>query len=410
MKKDKKTNKKKQKKWILRRHKIVRDIVGIFFGPIVRRKYGVKVQPFTEGAGKQYLVLYNHQTAYDQFFVGLAFPGAVYYVASEDIFSMGWVSKLIRFLVNPIPIKKQTTDPRAVINCIKVAREGGTIAIAPEGNRTYSGAPAYIKPAIASLARHLGLPIAIFRIEGGFGVHPRWSDVVRDGAMTAGVSRVIEPEEYKELDDGALAQLIERELNVNEARSDRTYESEHLAEYIERAMYVCPECGLSEFESHGDVVKCKKCGLAVRYMPNTELCGVDSPFPYKYLSEWYDYQCDYVNSLNTLDLTSDPVYEDDVQMSEVILYKKKTIVCKSAKISLYGDRVVLKNGDQEYTVFFDDISAMSVLGKNKLNLYTGSNVYQFKGNERFCALKYVNLYYRYKNIRKGDENVKFLGL
>ena len=38
-----------------------------------------------------------------------------------------------------------------------------------------------------------------------------------------------------------------------------------------------------------------------------------------------------------------------------------------------------------------------ILGKNKLNVYFGDKVYQLKGDEHFCALKYVNLYYRYKN-------------
>ncbi len=406
MKKSKKT----QKKWILPRHKLVRNILNLLYGPVIRRKYGVKVEPFANQGDRQYLVLYNHQTAYDQFFVGMSFSGAVYYVASEDIFSMGALSGLIRFLVNPIPIKKQTTDPRAVINCIKVAKEGGTIAIAPEGNRTYSGKPVYIKPAIASLARHLKLPIAIYRIEGGFGVHPRWSDVIRKGTMTAGVKRVIEPEEYAVLSDAELAALISDELYVNEARADREYHSRSLAEYLERAMYVCPHHGLSEFESSGNEIRCVECGRRIRYLPTTELEGVGEPFPFKFVADWYDYQENYVNSLNLLDMTEDPLYEDSAQISEVILYKKKTIVCKNATIYLYGDKIVVKNREQEYSMLFDNISAASVLGKNKLNVYTDGKVYQLKGDKRFCALKYVNLYYRYKNLKRGEENAEFLGL
>ena len=49
-------------------------------------------------------------TGTGQFFVGMSFLRPIYYVATEDIFSMGFLSKLIRFLVAPIPIKKQTTD------------------------------------------------------------------------------------------------------------------------------------------------------------------------------------------------------------------------------------------------------------------------------------------------------------
>ena len=113
--------------------------------------------------------------------------------------------------MNPIPIKKQSTDLKAVMNCMKVAKEGGTIAMAPEGNRTFSGKTEYMNPAVARLAQKLKLPIAIFRIEGGYGVHPRWADDVRKGKMRAYVSRVIEPEEYKQMSDEELFEILEKD-------------------------------------------------------------------------------------------------------------------------------------------------------------------------------------------------------
>ena len=400
---------KKQKKWVLPRHKLVRAVIGFFFAPIVKIKYGVKIKPFREKEKRKYLILYNHQTAYDQFFVGLAFRDPVYYVAS-DIFSLGALSSLIRFLVNPIPIKKQTNDPRAVINCIKVAKEGGTIAIAPEGNRTYSGKLAYIKPTIAQLAKHLKLPIAIFKIEGGFGVHPRWSDDVRRGRMQAGVSRIIEPEEAMALSDSELASLIERELEVNEVRSDRRFKSRTPAQYLERALYVCPTCKLSSLESHGDVIECTRCHTGARYTETTELCGISRGFPFKYVADWYDYQCEYVSSLNTLENTATPYYTERVELSEVILYKKKNIITTDALVELYGDRIAISYNDVKLDCDFEHASAVTVLGKNKLNVYFGDKVYQINGGKRFNALKYVNLYYRYKSITKGDGNDKFLGL
>ena len=48
--------------------------------------------------------------------------------------------------------------------------------------------------------------------------------------------------------------------------------------------------------------------------------------------------------------------------------------------------------------------------KNKLNIYVGKRIFQIKGDCRFNALKYVNIFYRYMQIKKGDNNGKFLGL
>ena len=401
----------KKKKWLKFRHRVITELARAILGPITRRRYNIEIEKFCEQGDRQYFVMMNHQTAFDQFFVGLAFKGPVYYIASEDLFSNGFVSRLIKYAVAPIPIKKQRTDVGAVMNCIRVAREGGTIAISPEGNRTYSGKTEYINPAIAPLVKKLKLPIALFKIEGGYGTHPRWSDTVRNGKMRAGVSRVIEPEEYKNLSDDELYQIICDGLYVNEAVADASFEGEHLAEYLERAVYVCPECGLSEFESHDDVIECKKCGSAVRYLPDKRLEGINCEWPFEFINDWYDYQCDYVNRMDTRDYCATPLYTDRVSLSDVEVYKSKTVLREDCELALYGDKLVIDSGKSHALVLpFDEIVAISVLGRNKLNVYHGERLYQIKSDKRFNALKYVNIFYRSKSVRKGVLYGEFLGL
>ncbi len=397
---------KKKEQWIHPRHKWVRDALYPFLGLYMRLKYGVTIERFKEQGDRQYLIVMNHQTAFDQFFVTGAFKGAVYYIATEDIFSMGWISKVIRYLVNPIPIRKQTNDLKAVKTCIRVAREGGTIALAPEGNRTYSGKLCYIKPSIVKLMRVLKLPLAIFRIEGGYGVQPRWCDDIRRGKMRAYVARVVEPEEYAKLSDEEMMALIERELDVDEVRVDGEYRHKNLAQYLERCLYVCPQCGLTMFESHRDLVTCKKCGLQVRYLPTKELKGVKEEIPFRFLADWYDWQCDYVRKLDVRTYLDIPIYREWVALSEVILYHKKILRQKRTRICLFSDRIAV--GDMVFP--FGETDAVTVLGRNKLNIYFGEQVWQIKGDARFNALKYVNFYHHYKNKTEGEENGEFLGL
>lgn len=401
----------KKKKWIRPRHAIVRNLAYAVLYPYSRVKYGIKVTKFKEQGDRPYLILFNHQTAFDQFFVGMAFKGPVYYVASEDIFSMGWVSDILRYVVAPIPIKKQTNDARAVINCARVAKEGGTIAIAPEGNRTYSGVTEYIKPSIVGLIRFLRLPVAFYKIEGGYGVQPRWSDVKRRGTVRCGVSSVMEPEEYKQMTDEELYERICRELYVDEYQIEEHYFHKKSAEYLERAIYVCPDCGLSEFESKGDRITCKRCGKQIRYRSDKKLEGIGFDFPFTTVTEWYGYQIDYVNGLDYTDKTDVLLYEDRVELSEVILYHGKKLLRKDATWRLYGDRFVVDEGtDTELVLPFTELSVVTVLGKNKLNVYHGEKVYQIKGSKRFNALKYMNFYYRFKNLTEEVEDGQFLGL
>ena len=388
------------------RHRVARWVVPIGLAPYCKLKYHIDIVKFKEQGKRPYLILYNHQTGFDQFFVALSFQGPVYYLATEDIFSMGWVSSLIRWLVEPIPIKKQTTDLTAVKTCLRVAKEGGTLCIAPEGNRTYSGRTEYMGSGIASLAKKLKLPIALYRIEGGYGVQPRWSDVVRKGKMKGYVSRVIEPEEIEAMTAEELFKEIETGLYVDENKADGSFLSEKRGEFLERALYVCPFCGLTTLESHGCNVTCKTCGATVTYNQDKTLTGVGCDFPYTFVGEWYDAQKKLVNGLDLTQMTQTPCYTETVSVWEVELNKKKTCLNPQTTLKLYGDRLAL----MDMILPFDDLTAVSVLGKNKLNVYYKDKVWQVRGDKRFNALKYVNFYYRYQNIVKGEENGEFLGL
>ena len=94
------------------------------------------------------------------------------------------------------------------------------------------------------------------------------------------------------------------------------------------------------------------------------------------------------------------------KLFEVIPYKKKVLIGKDIPLALYSDRIVA--GD--LSLAFDTTSVVTVLGRNKLNIYNGGKVYQIKSERRFCALRYMNIFYRVKNLAKENENDGFLGL
>lgn len=404
--------KQKKKPWMRFRHRVVTALVRPFFSVFVRLKYHIKVDRFKQQGKRNWLVLSNHQTDFDQFFVGLAFKRQIYYMAMEDLFSNGWVSKLIRFIVAPIPFMKATADVKSVMTCIRIAREGGTIAIFPEGNRTYSGKTCYIKPSIAAMAKKLGLPIALFRIEGGYGVKPRWADKIRKGNMKAGVRRVIEPEEYQDMSKDELYSLICRELFVDETKDTTEFPCDAAAEHLERVLYVCPDCGLSEFDSKNEFVFCKKCKKLYYYTPRKELLPTKGKGHFRTVADWYDYQEHFIRSLDLAPYGCEPVFSETADVSEVIVYDRKRPYLKDAKIRLFADRLVFGEGENEQILPFDEIKAMACIAGHKLNVFYQDIIYQIKGDEHFNALKYCNIYYHAKFIKEGqpDGEFQFLGL
>ena len=224
--------------------------------------------------------------------------------------------------------------------------------------------------------------------------------------MTAGVSRVIEPEDYLPLSNEELYELIKKELDVDETKIEGFYYHKKHAEYLERVIYVCPHCGLSTFKSSGDILECQTCKRQVQYLPSKELKGKGFELPFRFVADWYDYQCNFINQLDYTQYLDTPMYQDTAQLSEVVLYKNKQLINKNASLTLYGNRVII----DQMVIPFQDAGTITVLGKNKLNIYFNDKVYQLKGDKSFNALKYVNIFYHYKNMSKGDINEQFLGL
>ena len=180
------------------------------------------------------------------------------------------------------------------------------------------------------------------------------------------------------------------------------YRHKKAAEYVERVLYVCPFHGLSSFHSHGNTVTCQKCGRRFKYLPSKELEGMECEIPFRSLADWYDYQKDFINGLDISGYSEEPLYCESIRLSEVIPYKKKMLIDKQATVELYGDSLYITATGLDQVFPFDKTCNLTVLGRNKLNIYHGGKIYQLKGGKRFNALKYVHISHRCQNIKQGE--------
>lgn len=397
--------------WIKKKHRIIKKLLSPFFTIPTMLLYHIKIRHLDTGE-KNYLILANHQTDADQYIVSAMFKEPVYFVAMEDVLSNGLISRIIQWGAAPIPILKGTTDVVAVKNCIKVAKEGGTICLFPEGNRTYNGKTCYIGPQVAKLVKMLRLPVLILRFEGGYCVKPRWSDFRRKGTMKAEVCRIIEPREYREMDNEELYGEICRDLYVDDVADGTLYPGKRLAEGLERVMYFCPECGIGKYISKGDSITCTSCGRTYRLNPNQTLnCPFEGP-QYGTVADIYEAQEKFIRNAEPSVWNNIPAFQDNAKIYEVILYHHKEISQRRVKISIFGNRIEIieKNGCRVY--YYDDIREMTCVAGHKLNMYLKDGLYQIVGDKHFNALKYCNFFYHYKYLTEGHQegSFQFLGL
>ena len=393
--------------WVKKRHRVIIGILRVLLTPYFKLKYKFKHSKRIK-LGKGSVVLCNHTTTMDPFFVSFLFKENLYFMASKDIFNHKFTGRLIRWLVNPIPKEKgKKSDITAIKNCMRIIKEGGNICIFPEGNRTFSGKLGNVDYSIVKLVKALKVPLVICNINGGFGTDPRWGNKIRKGHLYAGVKSFYQYNEIKDMDNDLLYDLIINELTVDDFNFYSKYRGKNLAEDLERIFYVCPCCGMMHsIYTKKNNIYCKKCGLEVIYNEDLSFTADREKFTFKYVYEWYNWQIELLKKNEYA--TTDLIYTDDMELYLSEPFKPKKLI-GDGKIKMFNNRFEFISDEELITFNFDDISAMTLVGKKKINIYIGNITYQLFKSSKTNLLKYLHTYYVIKNKNTGG-NYEFLGL
>ena len=394
---DKDSTKKKQKHWVKKRHAAVFAFLRFAMAPFLWLRYHYRAEkaPIRKGPC---IVLSNHQATMDPFFISKAFPFQLYFYASDDLFNLK-VSPLIRYLAAPIPKSKSVADLKAVMISLRVLREGGAIGITPEGNRTLSGRQWEMGDSVAKLVKTAKVPLVLFNLCGGYGTDPRWGIKIRRGTKFVGrVRRILTPEEYAGMSDEELFGVIKNELDVDDTLSGERYKSRRRAEYIERALYMCPVCGsIGTIHSHGTGFCCTSCKTEAEY---TEDLKISPPVGgYSRIYEWYEWER---QEIVRRILGGEKISDGDILFRESVKLQKK-IKLPGNTVTLDKDSLMISGGGTETRYPLAEIDAITAVGKKKFNFYYKGKILQVKGGKRFCAIKYVHAFDGIRAARKEEK-------
>ena len=264
-----------------RRQRRVYSIVHSTGGAIMRLLLNFTAAPGPQVEGPC-LVLSNHVTDFDPILVGLSFPEHMYYVAGENVLRMGLLSRLVARYASIIQRVKGTTDAEAALQILRTLRKGRNVCMFAEGSRTFTGETLPIAPATAKLVKLSKSTLITYRLTGGYLSTPRWSAHRRKGRMTGATVGVYPPEALKQMSEGEILSLLERDLYENayetQAKEPVAFKGKALAETLETALYLCPRCHrIDTLHSHGDRFYCD-CGLAMTLDEYGFFQGDDLPF------------------------------------------------------------------------------------------------------------------------------------
>lgn len=241
--------------------------IKLTYGNWLARVYRIEHQGFDvfRTLRPPYVVVANHVTTRDPFFLGASIPDPVYWVTGDGNLR----TRFMRFflsLVGSIPKAKAIPDIDTINWIVDVIRKRkGVVGLFPEGQQCWDGRTLPLFPSTAKLLKMLKVPVVAARIEGGYMSLPRWTWNRRKGRVRVVWSILFQGEELKTLKAEEVFARLEAGLAHDEYASldldPISYRSRRRAEHVELALFTCQDCGtIGRMRSRGNRLHCHACG------------------------------------------------------------------------------------------------------------------------------------------------------
>ncbi len=118
------------------------------------------------------IVASNHVSFLDPVVVGVACPRRLTFMARNTLFVQPLLGAWLRG-VGAISVRRDEADPSAIRNALHRLREGGPLALFPEGGRQFSGTLGTAKRGVGLLGVSARVPIIPVYLQGTFDALPR---------------------------------------------------------------------------------------------------------------------------------------------------------------------------------------------------------------------------------------------
>ena len=381
-------------RWCYPRHEFAFRFVKMLLWPYLRLRYGFRAEKFKLKKDRPCLILSNHRGFWDPFLVCYVYDRPIHFMATDNIFTNGFASRMLEYWLAPIPKKKQEADFRAVKSALRIASENGVVGVFPEGSRSYDGAPTSVDIGIAQLAKKMGGDLAVCGLFGVYASDPRWGFGKRRGRSLLKTVYFATAEEMAQMTDEQLLEKITGSMDINETETEDVVYAENLAEKLESFIYVCPVCGATcRIYSKGNEFGCEACGMHGVMNPNLTLSFDDPSVKIRNLVQWHRIQRRYGRQFEAV--PGQVIFTDEkvrFMESDNATGAKKDL--GTGELSLTDTAMIFRPRDgAEVELPIKDIRIVSPVGMKKLLVSGRDFSYYLEGEPGFNGYKYTQIYY-----------------
>jgi 1-acyl-sn-glycerol-3-phosphate acyltransferase len=159
------------------------------------------------------LLVSNHLSYMDVFFLGIPLRRPLNYVARSTLF-VPVLASLMRS-VGGFPIQREGMGASGVKETLRRLRAGGIVTLFPEGTRSHDGQLGPIKPGIAVLVSRARVPVVPVGLAGTFELWPRSRPIPAPPPIPNHYGPPILPEDWAGLETDAITALIQQRLQLS---------------------------------------------------------------------------------------------------------------------------------------------------------------------------------------------------
>lgn len=380
-----------------KRHQIFWKIIR-FIAPSVLKplyKYSYELAPKLE---PPYLVFSNHNGDLDPALVALSFPQQMYFVASEHVYRAGFASKILRFVFEPIAKRKGTADAVTVMKSIRALREGKNVCIFPEGQKSFNGITGEINIATGKLVKASKASLVTYKLEGGYFTTPRWGKGIRKGKMHGSIVNIYNKEDLEKLSPEEITDLVKKDLYEDayqkQSQNPIAYKGKNLAEGIEHALCLCPECKqIDTLFSKKNSVFCKNCNFTT----SIDIYGYfDESCKFKTVLQWDEFQQEEFKKLiqEKSSEKSEFIFSDDEVTLKTVKAEHQEEIIGTGKFSMFTDKFIFNSVKDEKEISLEipqkNIVDISMYGKQALVFSDNNgNYYELTSKNIINVRKYI---------------------
>lgn len=356
-------------------------------------RFRVKREGFEKLSGLKppYIIYSNHVHIQDVLLLGTYWPEQICFVTGAHLFDHKILGHCLK-RIKAISKAQGHADLETITGIRHALEDNNVVAIFPEGTRTWDGNTRPVPISAAKLIRIFKVPVVFVNFIGGYRAKPRWSEAERKVPLTLKVRSVWMPEEFANEKADKILEHIQQELWVSDEQwTEHPAESRHLAEGLERAVYFCPACGsISELETEGCTVRCRKCGASSVMDGFGHLSG---KLGTETVSEWMKSDREKIRS-DLKEKKLAPFPED-----KCIFFREgrdklgKGKLAKNCRISADSQKLVITHsGGSPYVFSWDDVESLIVAMKQTLEFYVNGKLYRARISSDANAIKYADLF------------------